>query len=97
MKWATTKQIEFAELINLHTGVPLPEVPTLLNYRIYISKNVEKYNEIMREKRKQRFHNGHYSSTIINLHGRNRGKNGAFLPDEEQDAEWAAAMDFDWM
>ena len=97
MKWATTKQIEFAELINIHTGIPLPEVPTRLNYQIYLSKNIEKYNEIMREKRKRRFHNGHYSSTIITIHRGNRNEDGAFPLDEEQDAEWAAAMDFSWM
>ena len=97
MKWATEKQITFAELINAVTGVPLPDVQTKLNYQIYISDNVGRYNEIIEEKRKHRFSNGHYSSMIVNVHGRKERKNTAWCPDEEQDSEWAAVMDFSWM
>lgn len=92
--WATQRQIEFAELINLVTGIPLPDVPTKLNYHIYISQNLQNYKDVIQgQKRRRRI----VVCTNVNHHRPNDLNNTPWLPDEEQDSDWAAAMDFSWM
>ena len=85
IKMASEKQIEFAELIHIITQKPLPESPTARDYFVYIRDNIEEYNREVRFRQKAR--------TIIAENGRYR----LSYVDEEQDSEWAAAMDFDWM
>jgi hypothetical protein len=97
--WATQRQKEFAELINLVTGIPLPDVPTKLNYHIYISQNLQNYKDVIQERKRRRRIVGRriVVCTNVNHHRPNYLNNTPWIPDEEQDSDWAAAMDFSWM
>lgn len=85
IKMASEKQIVFAELIHIITQKPLPESPTARDYFVYIRDNIEEYNKEMRSIQEQK------------RSERGMKKYRLSYVDEEQDSEWAAAMDFDWM
>ena len=85
MKSASEKQMEFADLINAFTYIPLPSEKTASAYWKYIQENIEQYN-ICRAKTKK-FERGLRAKCN-------------FISDDidmEQDSSWAAAMDFSWM
>ena len=89
MKEPSEKQVSFARSIGFVTKVPLPEEETAQAYFIYIRDNIERYNclrrcaiyERQREREREKQKRKIYNSYM----------------DDEQDAAWAAAMDFGWM
>lgn len=86
MKPASDKQIAFAFLINQATKIPLPEEETAQAYFIYIRDNIAEYKRKKREKRAK-------SWSLLKPYMK---KYGSYL-DEDDDASWAASMDFGWM
>lgn len=89
MKPPTDKQIRFAQKIHFQMQIPLPEEKTSQAYYIYIRDNIEKYNQIIRDEWY------HYHQFMRKYRQLRRSK-GSYM-DEEQDAAWAASMDFGWM
>ena len=85
MKPASEKQIVFANKIFRMTKKPLPEEKTAQKYFYYIQENIEEYNK---EKQKIRMKISYTNKFNYNKR--------VYL-DEEEDASWAAAMDFSWM
>ena len=89
MKEPSEKQVSFARSISFVTKVPLPEEETAQAYFIYIRDNIERYKclrrcaiyELQREREYEKQKRKMYNSIM----------------DDEQDAAWAAAMDFSWM
>lgn len=88
MKEPSEKQVSFARSISFVTKVPLPEEETAQAYFIYIRDNIERYKCLRRcaiyerqRERKREKERKIYNSYM----------------DDEQDAAWAAAMDFSWM
>lgn len=89
MKEPSEKQISFARSINFVTKVPLPEEETAQAYFIYIRDNIDRYKclrrcaiyEHQKECEQEKQKRKIYNSYM----------------DDEQDAAWAAAMDFSWM
>lgn len=88
MKEPSEKQISFARSISFVTKVPLPEEETAQAYFIYIRDNIDRYKCLRRcaiyerqRERKREKERKIYNSYM----------------DDEQDAAWAAAMDFSWM
>ena len=89
MKEPSKKQVSFARSISFVTKVPLPEEETAQAYFLYIQENIERYNclrraaiyERQRERAREKERRKIYNSVM----------------DDEQDAAWAAAMDFSWM
>ena len=90
MKPASERQIDFANLINAATKIPLPQEKTAFAYWKYIQDNIEKYNTYRAEhfKNAKNFERG--------LRAKSKVMYGSYM-DDEQDASWAAAMDFSWM
>ena len=87
MKLPSEKQIVFADLINAKTGKPLPKEKTAQAYFIYIRDNIEEYKRIQEFNRyKRRNESKKKSYHIYNT-----------IMDDDQDADWAAAMDFSWL
>ena len=86
MKPASDKQIAFAFVINQVTKIPLPEEETAQAYFIYIRDNIDEYRRKIREKRAK-------SRRLLKPYIK---KYGSYL-DEDDDASWAASMDFGWM
>lgn len=86
MKPASDKQIAFAFLINQVTKISLPEEETAQAYFIYIRDNIDEYKRKKREKR----------ATNLGLLKPYMKKYGSYM-DEDDDASWAASMDFGWM
>ena len=86
MKPPTDRQILFAQRIFNRTNVPLPEEKTSQAYFCYIRDNIEKYKNIMCAIR--------YEANRDKYNSRN--KRNSYM-DEDQDASWAASMDFDWL
>lgn len=88
MKEPSEKQISFARSISFVTKVPLPEEETAQAYFIYIRDNIDRYKCLRRcaiyerqRERKREKERKIYNSYM----------------DDEQDAAWAATMDFSWM
>lgn len=89
MKEPSEKQIAFARNISAVTKVPLPEDNTAQAYFFYIQENIGKYKalksamiyERQREREREKQKRKIYNSVM----------------DDEQDAAWAASMDFSWM
>lgn len=81
MKPASEKQIAFANKIFRMTKKPLPEEKTAQKYFYYIQENIDEYKKI---KMKISYTNKPNYNKRVYL-------------DEEEDASWAAAMDFGWM
>ena len=88
MKEPSEKQVSFARSISFVTKVPLPEEETAQAYFIYIRDNIDRYKCLRRcaiyerqRERKREKERKIYNSVM----------------DDEQDAAWAAAMDFSWM
>lgn len=89
MKEPSEKQVSFARSISFVTKVPLPEEETAQAYFIYIRDNIDRYKclrnciiyERQRERKQEKQKRKMYNSYM----------------DDEQDAAWAAAMDFSWM
>ena len=88
MKEPSEKQVSFAHSISVVTKVPLPEEETAQAYFIYIRDNIDRYKCLRRcaiyehqREREQEKERKIYNSYM----------------DDEQDAAWAAAMDFSWM
>lgn len=88
MKEPSEKQVSFAHSISFVTKVPLPEEETAQAYFIYIRDNIDRYKCLRRcaiyerqRKREREKERKMYNSYM----------------DDEQDAAWAAAMDFSWM
>lgn len=88
MKEPSDKQIIFACWISQVTGKQLPIENTAQAYFIYIQENIEQYKKIRSKKRKNHVYNYHKlpKKHIYNL-----------IMDDDQDASWAASMDFGWM
>ena len=88
MKEPSEKQISFARSISFVTKVPLPEEETAQAYFIYIRDNIERYKCLRRcaiyERQRER------------AREKERKIYNSYM-DDEQDAAWAAAMDFSWM
>ena len=88
MKEPSEKQISFARSISFVTKVPLPEEETAQAYFIYIRDNIDRYKCLrkcaMYERQMER--EREKERKIYNSYA-----------DDEQDAAWAAAMDFSWM
>lgn len=89
MKPASDKQIIFAHRIHSATGKPLPQEKSASAYFIYIHDNIEEYNTIQARRRAA------YHSFLRKYKAEQHIYNSHL--DEEQDAAWAAAMDFSWM
>lgn len=85
MKEPSEEQISFARSISFVTKVPLPEEKTAQAYFIYIRDNIDRYKCLRRcaiyERKREKQKRKIYNSYM----------------DDEQDATWAAAMDFSWM
>ena len=90
MKKPSEKQIVFAELISAATKIPLPQEQTAFAYWKYIQDNLEEYNKYRAEHIKNAKKLERESIT------KNKVIYGSYM-DDEQDASWAAAMDFGWM
>ena len=88
MKEPSDKQIVFACWISQVTGKQLPKENTAQAYFLYIQENIQQYKKIRSEKRK---------NNVYNYHKLPRKHLYNSVMDDEQDASWAAAMDFDWM
>lgn len=89
MKEPSKKQISFARNISVVTKVPLPEEETAQAYFIYIQENIDRYKALksaMIYERQREREREKQKRKIYNSH-----------MDDEQDAAWAAAMDFSWM
>ena len=78
----------FAHFIHEVTGKPLPTEKTAQAYFYYIQDNIEEYKKTKPKKRKKAYINYFElpKKHIYNL-----------IMDDEEDASWAAAMDFSWM
>lgn len=89
MKEPSEKQISFARNISAITKAPLPEENTAQAYFFYIQENINRYKalksamiyEHQREREREKQKRRMYNSHM----------------DDEQDAAWAATMDFSWM
>ena len=90
MKPASERQIEFANLINAVTLIPLPQEKTAFAYWKYIQDHLEEYNKYRAK------HIKNAKSFERGLRAKSKALYGSYM-DDEQDASWAAAMDFSWM
>lgn len=87
MKEPSDKQIAFAVRISHLTKKPIPTENTAQAYFIYIRDNIQEYQKLRsnclydRQRERERRPKRLYNSVM----------------DDEQDASWAAAMDFSWM
>ena len=88
MKEPSEKQISFARSISFVTKVPLPEEETAQAYFIYIRDNIDKYKCLRRC--------AIYERQMERKREKERKMYNSYMGDE-QDAAWAAAMDFSWM
>lgn len=87
MKEPSEKQIAFAILISKVTNKPLPKENTAQAYFLYIQDNIEEYRKLKAEKqRKCKYNRNTTRKRVYNC-----------TLDDEEDASWAAAMDFGWM
>ena len=88
MKEPSEKQVSFARSISFVTKVPLPKEETAQAYFIYIRDNIDRYkclrNCAIYERQRER------------KREKERKIYNSYM-DDEQDAAWAAAMDFSWM
>ena len=88
MKEPSEKQVSFARSISFVTKVPLPEEETAQAYFVYIRDNIDRYKCLRRcaiyERQRER------------ERGKERKIYNSYM-DDEQDAAWAASMDFSWM
>ena len=87
MKEPSDRQIVFAVWISQVTNKPLPTENTAQAYFLYIQDNIEQYRKLRADKRKGRAYNYHQTKRRVY----------SSVMDDEQDASWAAAMDFSWM
>ena len=88
MKEPSEKQVSFARSISFVTKVPLPEEETAQAYFIYIRDNIERYKSLRRC--------AIYERQLEREREKERKRYNSYM-DDEQDAAWAAAMDFSWM
>ena len=88
MKEPSEKQISFARSISFVTKVPLPEEETAQAYFIYIRDNIDRYKCLRRC--------AIYERQMEREREKVRKMYNSYM-DDEQDAAWAAAMDFSWM
>lgn len=89
MKKPSEKQVSFARSISFVTKVPLPVEDTAQAYFIYIRDNIERYKCLRRcaiYEHQRKCEQEKQKRKIYNSYA-----------DDEQDAAWAAAMDFSWM
>ena len=89
MKEPSEKQASFARSISFVTKVPLPEEETAQAYFIYIRDNVDRYKCLRRC--------AIYERQRAREQEKQKRKIYNSVMDDEQDAAWAAAMDFSWM
>ncbi len=94
MKPPTERQLLFARRIAHFTGVPLPEEETSQAYFYYIRDNIEKYKNRVKVIRHEVNVMRHEKAIREKYNSRNERTS---YMDEEQDAAWAASMDFGWM
>ena len=87
MKEPSDRQIVFAVWISQVINKPLPTENTAQAYFLYIQDNIEQYRKLRAEKQK---------GCAYNYHKTKRRVYNSVM-DDEQDASWAAAMDFSWM
>lgn len=87
MKEPSDKQKVFAIWISKVTNKPLPIENTAQAYFLYIQDNIEQYQKLKTEKQKE--HVDNYHKIIKHIYNS--------VMDDEEDASWAAAMDFSWM
>lgn len=84
----TEKQKNFARDIAWMLDIDLKTVPlTKQDYSKFISDHLQKYNEVMAR--------AHYNSRKYKR--REDSRHTYYEGQEEEDGEWAAAMDFSWM
>ena len=85
MKQPSEKQINFANKISNSLNKPVPTEKTAQAYFLYISENLEAYQE--------------KEARLRAAWKRIRRKTASYNKylDDEEDASWAAAMDFGWM
>ena len=88
MKEPSEKQVSFARSISFVTKVPLPEEETAQAYFIYIRDNIDRYKCLRRC--------AIYERQIERAREKERKIYNSYM-DDEQDAAWAASMDFSWM
>ena len=86
-KEPSDKQKVFAIWISKTIKKPLPAENTAQAYFFYIQDNIEQYQKLRIEKKKEYV----YSNQKTRKHTYN------LVMDDEEDASWAAAMDFGWM
>ena len=89
MKPASDKQIVFAKTINWYTKAPLPKEESAFAYWQYIQENFEAYQKEYRYRKYE-------AERKRKEEKRNRKLYNSYM-DDDQDASWAAAMDFSWM
>ena len=88
MKEPSEKQVSFARSISFVTKVPLPEEETAQAYFIYIRDNIDRYKCLRRC--------AIYERQMERAREKERKIYNSYM-DDEQDAAWAASMDFSWM
>lgn len=87
MKEPSDKQVAFAARISRLTKNPMPTENTAQAYFIYIRDNIDRYKTLQSAYI--------YERQIARKQKTKRIYNSVM--DDEQDAAWAAAMDFSWM
>ena len=87
MKEPSDRQIVFATWISQVINKPLPTENTTQAYFLYIQDNIEQYRKLRAEKQKGCVYSHHKTKKCVYNS----------VMDDEQDASWAAAMDFSWM
>jgi lysyl-tRNA synthetase class I len=87
MKEPSDRQIAFAVRISHLTKKPMPTENTAQAYFIYIRDNIQEYQKLRR--------NYLYDRQRLREQQPQRIYNSVM--DDEQDAAWAASMDFSWM
>lgn len=87
MKQPSEKQMNFANKISNSLNKPVPTEKTAQAYFLYISENLEAYQE--KEARLR--------AAWKKMRRKTASYNKTYYLDDEEDASWAAAMDFSWM
>lgn len=87
MKEPSDRQVAFAIRISRLTKKPMPTENTARAYFLYIRDNVQEYQKIR----------SNYLYDRQRLIGRQHKRIYNSVVDDEQDAAWAASMDFSWM
>ena len=92
MKPASEKQIIFASKIAWVLDIDMPKEKTAQAYFSFIQEHIEEYQIKKKEQEEAR-------RKYLLKHPKSKAHSKRYwqVTDEEQDADWAAAMDFGWM